>query len=83
MEHVKMPPDEQNEEQEPFDPMPGMLAAVDQLAAVAPLQAKAMYSIYSAYVEAGFDADQAFNVVMFFLGSSMFADVEEDEEQGE
>jgi hypothetical protein len=66
---------------EPFDPMPGMVAAVDQLKAVAPQQAEGMFAVYKSYLDAGFDEDQSFQVVMFFLGSTVFSEQDEWEEE--
>lgn len=46
------------------DQLAALRANIDQMVALAPEQARAAFGLYSAYMEAGFTADQAFQVVM-------------------
>jgi hypothetical protein len=48
---------------QPDDPLPGMIAEIDQLVAVAPQLARAVHGIYSAYRDQGFSDAQAIYLV--------------------
>lgn len=57
------------DEDEIEDPIPGMIAAIDQGLAVLPQQARALYGIYTTYAEAGFEHEQAWEITMAYLYS--------------
>ena len=58
---------EQPVEPDPPDPVPAMMAHTDQLLALLPHQARLAAGIYEAYLNAGFDEEQAWDVVRLYL----------------
>jgi len=58
-----------SEEDVPEDPLPAMVAALDQLMMVVPQTAKAVHAVYTAYLEAGFSEGQAFEITMAYIHS--------------
>lgn len=54
-------------DEEPIDPIPAQNAAIDQMQAEMPQQAKAARVIYEAYLGEGFTADEAFGIVTTYL----------------
>ena len=54
-------------EPEPPDPVPAMMAHTDQLLALLPHQARLAMGIFNAYLDAGFDDEQAWDVVRLYL----------------
>jgi len=54
---------------EPFDPVPGQKAALEQLAMEMPQYAAALWTAYDAFVQQGFTAEQAMMLtVALFTG---------------
>lgn len=54
-------------DEEPHDPLPAILASLDQMAQTMPLLAKGSKAIYDSYLEVGFDEEQAFEVVLTYI----------------
>ncbi len=55
------------EDSEPEDPIPALVAALDQLLMVMPQHAKAAFGIYTAYLDAGFSEEQAFSITQSYI----------------
>lgn len=59
--------DEPDEDEEWEDGLAALRASIDQMVSLAPEQARAAWGLYSAFLEVGFDEDQAFTVVMVYV----------------
>lgn len=54
-------------EEEPIDPMPAVIAAVEQMKAGLPIAAHAAKAVYDQFREAGFDDQQAYGFAMAYV----------------
>jgi len=61
------PRDEDDEE--PTDPIPGLIASIDQMLAIMPQQARAAHGIYTEMLDVGFDGDDALTITLEYVRS--------------